>query len=53
MILFGASARQERLDEAKQLVRDQIQAWRQEGRSWSWIKQQPAARAYYGPLQGR
>lgn len=53
MIFFGGSARQERLDEAKLLVRAQIQAWRAEGRTWLWIKQQPAAQAYYGPLDGR
>jgi parallel beta-helix repeat protein len=42
----------ERISEARGHVQQQILSWRQHGRPWRWIKRQPAAVAYYGPLGG-
>jgi hypothetical protein len=42
----------DRTEQTRALCRAQITLWRSEGRSWSWIQRQPAARAFYGPLGG-
>jgi len=42
------------IEQARALCKQQIERWRAEKppRSWTWIKRQPAAKAFYGPLSG-
>lgn len=42
----------DRAEETRALLREQIQQWRRWRRSWKWIRRQPAARAFYGPMGG-
>lgn len=42
----------DRLEDARPILRRQIQQWRAAGRSWAWIKSKPAWAAYRGPLLG-
>ena len=39
------------IETARPLVRQQILTWRHEGKTWTWIKNNPVGKAFYGPLQ--
>lgn len=52
-MLLLLSQQDTRLEQTKTLLRNQIQLWRQQKRTWAWIQTQPAARAYYDILGGK
>ena len=39
------------IETARPLIRQQILVWRHEGKTWTWIKNNPVGKAFYGPLQ--